>query len=274
MPPESGSLSWDEALALSRRTIVKYSLSDEQKSYLYRCCLEVPKGGTVVELGVCSGSTSVIMAYVAKHVGYAYHGVDNFVLGDAIGEQGYHRLMRSLDLPYTLHRGLTNEVPWSAPIDLLLIDASHTDPFVAQDCDRWLPFVKPKGVAMFHDYDGAPEPLSAHWPVRRAVDRTTETWLMRYYLDGLMIKERPHPVTYDVRVDDPRNLRVGGRTSINSDGFWEVDTWAGAEGTVHRLDVLAYTDPPNPARRYPYRLWKEPASPTGWRMEKLPLRVT
>lgn len=253
----------EEAIELSNTATVKYSLSEEQRRYAYRIAASLEAGSVIVELGVAHGPTSIVLAYVAKHFGLEYHGVDVFVLENT-AEQWRGMMMR-LGLPHTLHYGYTNEVPWSKPIDLLLIDASHTDPFVDQDCVRWLPFVKPGKIAMFHDVDGAPEPLSGHWPVRRAVNRYTDEWHTMYYIDGLLIKRKPPdpmPI-YDVHlsIDPPVE---GQPFVINGDGEWNISPLGRMVNRPQRegqLMVCRGTD-----GSYPYWLWREQST---WKMTQI-----
>ena len=40
---------------------------------------------------------------------------------------------------------------WKGPIDLLLIDGDHAEAAVERDWNDWSRFVKPAGVAIFHD---------------------------------------------------------------------------------------------------------------------------
>jgi MMP 1-O-methyltransferase len=43
---------------------------------------------------------------------------------------------------------------WSAPIDLLFIDANHEYEAVARDFQMWMPHVKRGGIVAFHDANG------------------------------------------------------------------------------------------------------------------------
>jgi len=42
-------------------------------------------------------------------------------------------------------------VGWNEPIDLLFIDGDHAEEAVERDWREWSPFVRPGGVALFHD---------------------------------------------------------------------------------------------------------------------------
>lgn len=74
---------------------------------------------------------------------------------------------------------------------MLLIDASHTDPWVSADMAFWLPLLKPGAPVFFHDYDGREDPASCHADTRRAIERHTSSWVMEYFVHGLMVKRKP-----------------------------------------------------------------------------------
>jgi hypothetical protein len=40
---------------------------------------------------------------------------------------------------------------WTTPLDFVLIDGDHSEKAVEQDWKDWSPFIKPSGVAIFHD---------------------------------------------------------------------------------------------------------------------------
>jgi hypothetical protein len=190
---------WELCLALIRRFNDHYAMDEEQQHYVFRYAMQVPAGGVALELGVCNGKTAAVLAYCAAMREFEAHGIDGFILENTA--DGINETMRKHDLPFTLHYGLTgNEpipgrylpiVPWDRPLDLLIVDGSHTDPWATDDIARWTPLVKPGCVALFHDYDGREDQTSAHLPVRRAVDRLTADWGMEYYVNGLMIKRKP-----------------------------------------------------------------------------------
>jgi hypothetical protein len=260
-------MTWDDALALSRKTSAHYGLTEEQRFFAYRMASELRPGAVIVELGVCNAPTSIVFAYVAKHLGLAYHGVDAFILENTAAQ--FQAIMAALELPYTLHVGYTNSIHWDTPIDLLLIDADHHDPFVDQDCARWLPFLVPGGIAMFHDYDAAPEPIGPHWPVRSAVDRHTQYWPVLYYIgngtlpdgsiggiDGLVIKRKPPPGAPIHRVNSvSATPSPGSQVVINGEGVWHI---VGSDD-AGRWEVVR-----NHYQEHPYWLWYE----GGWCMQR------
>lgn len=60
---------------------------------------------------------------------------------------------------------------WNTPLDVLMIDADHSEDGLQRDIDGWLHFVKPGGYVLFHDYD------SANWHgITDVIDRNMKTW--------------------------------------------------------------------------------------------------
>lgn len=191
---------WDECLAVARNFSDHYSLTEEQQSFVYRYAMQIGAGGVAMEIGVCNGRTAAVIAHCAAKRGFEAHGIDGFILENS--KEQLDQQMAALNLPFTIHYGLTGfatipgrphlgVVPWDRPLDFLLIDGSHTDPWATDDFTRWLPLLKPGCAVMFHDYDGREDLSSAHLPVRQGVDRLTAAWGMEYYVSGLMIKRKP-----------------------------------------------------------------------------------
>lgn len=191
---------WEACLAVAREFDDRYSLTEEQQYYVYRFARTVPAGGCTMEIGVCNGKTSSIFAHCAKQNGFEAHGIDGFILENSV--EAFNAAMEKVDLPFHLHKGLTGTqpvpgrpdltfVPWDRELDVLLIDGSHTDPWVTDDIVRWTPFLKPGCVVMFHDYDSRVDPQSGHYETRQAIDRLTADWAMEYFINGLLIKRKP-----------------------------------------------------------------------------------
>lgn len=196
---QQATAGWDACLHVIRHFSDHYALDEEQQSYVYRYAMQVPAGGVAVELGICNGKTAAVLAYCARKRGYEAHGVDAFILENSA--PALRDTFARLDLPITIHHALTSSAPipgyalapvaWTRPVDLLLIDGSHTDPWAAADFAEWIPRVRPGGVAMFHDYDGKNDPSSAHYAVRVAAEKHTAHWGTEYYVNGLMIRRAP-----------------------------------------------------------------------------------
>lgn len=196
---QAATAGWDACLQVARHFTDHYSLDEEQQFYVYRYAMQVPAGGAAVELGICNGKTTAVLAHCAKRRGFEVHGIDAFILENSQAE--LEKAFADLDLPCTIHYALTSSapipqkqlapVPWTRPVDFLLIDGSHTDPWAEADFAEWIPRVRPGGVAMFHDYDGKFDPQSPHHAVRVAAEKHTGHWATEYYVNGLMIRRAP-----------------------------------------------------------------------------------
>lgn len=181
---------WQNAIALARQVNDHYSMYEQQQQIIFDHVLTVPKNGVVVELGVAYGKTSVVMAYACRLVGADFHAVDNFSLVGSAGE--YRTRLTQMGLSFELHEGKTQEVPWKQKIDLLVIDAGHDEKNVKADCERWLPWVKPGGVVIFHDYEQGIIPREhPHWGVKFYADKHTKGWKELEHWKQLKVKRRP-----------------------------------------------------------------------------------
>ena len=85
---------------------------------------------------------------------------------------------------------------WNRPIDFLLIDGDHAESAVERDWNNWSRFVKPGGVAIFHDarvFEGG-WTSPAYGPVK-LVDRlfrqgNSLDWSIAEEIHSLMVVER------------------------------------------------------------------------------------
>lgn len=119
----------------------------------------LPPHPVIVELGICHARGSIYLASMAKFYGGEYHGVDAWVLEGSADEFWQTMETNGLVEVSHLHEGGTSSdlpgmpmVKWDQAIDLLMVDASHSEPWFSADCQRWLPFVNPGGFAYFDDW--------------------------------------------------------------------------------------------------------------------------
>jgi len=156
-------------------------LTDGEARQLYTLAHELTpvQMPAAVELGSWQGKSSIMIAGgLAGKPGARLYCVDPF---GADENPEYQRIYyepilttmdRSLEAAFSSHvqqSGLSSvaqAVPgysfevvrtWTAPIDLLFIDANHEYEAVHRDFIQWTPFVKPGGVVALHD-------ASADWP--------------------------------------------------------------------------------------------------------------
>jgi predicted O-methyltransferase YrrM len=180
---------WQAAHELSQSIIPHYSLYETEQKIAFHCSLALEKGATIVELGVTHGRTGCLLAYAAMARGAKYYGIDNFSL-----EGNPHQTRSFFDernLKYNLIVGNTSEVAWDKPIDMILFDAGHDELNMRQDTTRWLPYVKPGGLALFHAYNKDIDFTDPHWPVKRWADEYTRNWEEIFYLPSLMVRRKP-----------------------------------------------------------------------------------
>lgn len=120
----------------------------------------------IVELGVCHGLCSVVLVDLAERFLGEYYGIDCFIL-DATEEEWRDTIKKKFGVGTQQRAHLwvggtssrvevrgkwLEEVPVIKDIDLLVIDASHTEPWFSEDCRKWLPQVKPGGLVIFDDW--------------------------------------------------------------------------------------------------------------------------
>jgi len=188
-PPTSADTVWDHALALASTISDHYAMRRDEQQLALQYALILDPQATLLELGVTHGHTAAILCYAAKLKGFTYYGIDDFSLeGSATATQ--ENLTR-LHLPFHLIEGKTQTVPWTKPIDYLLIDAGHDVVNITQDCFRFLPFVSPGGLVLFHDYNPTIDNTDPHWGVKNAAVTYCGTWETVDYIPWLLIKRKP-----------------------------------------------------------------------------------
>jgi hypothetical protein len=187
--------SWSECNNIISNFIADYSLLPHHHEVLYKYAMEIPEGGMAMELGICGGRTSALLGYCAREKKFEAHGIDAFILLKDWNADSLKLKLESLNLPYIVHDGWTTEVAargpvvlWDRKLDLLIIDASHNDPWVSADFDRWTPFLKTGGIGVFDDVD--PDPKSPHYDVFKAVTKYTSDWEDEFYDGRLLIRRK------------------------------------------------------------------------------------
>lgn len=182
-----------------------YSLGVEKRQFLHRVCRFLPENASIVELGVCHGSTGFLLATVAKRLNGKYIGIDNWSLEGSLEEVRDKFL--SLVGPDAEDNGvwelgkfnshdsdLAKTVVEDDPYSLLLIDAGHDEANVRQDCEVWIPLAKSGAIVAFDDYPATATPnpnLDPHWAVKTWADAYTGSWDLIGYWNGLMVRRKP-----------------------------------------------------------------------------------
>lgn len=162
-----------------------------------------------VELGTYEGSSAVVLA-AALPAGATLHLVDAYE-GNALlfgwqgSERATKRLMRRAvrdrggEVEVVWHVARTGDVAlgWSSPIDLLFIDADHTEAGARADWDGFSPHVVPGGVVAFHDaragHPGGGDRLEGPTAVVDALFRgpdAVDEWRIVDEVDSIVAVER------------------------------------------------------------------------------------
>lgn len=134
----------------------------------------------VLEIGTYEGSSAVVLARAMPRSG-TLHLVDAYE-GNALlfGWTGTERASRRLLSRATRRRGgpvvqwhvarsLDVARGWAQPLDMLFVDAGHTEAEALADWDAWSPFVVPEGVVAFHDARAGHPGGPPSWPGPTAV---------------------------------------------------------------------------------------------------------
>lgn len=162
--------SWEECWKICEAFNAHYSLGQHEQEYIYHLIQEIPPGGVALEIGVCHGRTAAVLGYCARDRGFEAYGVDPYVLEGS--GQNVRAQLETFNLPYTLHITRSQDLEWNRPLDFLLIDGDHMDPSVTQDADKYIPFVKVGGLALFDDYVlPMGHPPCAHEAICRQVNK-------------------------------------------------------------------------------------------------------
>jgi len=145
------------------------------------------KEGVIAELGSWTGGGVLLMAPYLVH-DKSYHAVDAFnaehmpdrYVKDYLKGRKHLDVFKANIAPVVnkvvIHQGLTTAVATTWPkaqlIDLLFIDADHSNKGVSSDWRNWSPFVKKGGIIVFHDYYSDVKKYG-HPAVRQFVDELT-----------------------------------------------------------------------------------------------------
>lgn len=141
-----------ELVPLLNRHSSHISLEDNEGEAYYDVIQTLPDGATILEIGCQYGRSSAIAAHSSRD--FALFFVDPYALPhEREIRRQWKATMDSIGVPYTHYPWYSNSpfIP-RIDVDLLLIDADHTFDFVTNDCNRFLPWVKRGGYAVFHDY--------------------------------------------------------------------------------------------------------------------------
>jgi len=161
----------------------------EEQAFLYRLASGLPADAQVIEIGSWIGHGTSTLAAALKGPNARVFAVDAFACwSDTPGENAHYtqllnrispgRSQREIFDSHLAHLGLQKRVqtvvgdsrqaaphvplsPGSA--DLIFVDGGHDLDTVRHDTTNFLPFVKPGGVAAFHDFSSLCGVPTALW---------------------------------------------------------------------------------------------------------------
>jgi predicted O-methyltransferase YrrM len=131
---------------------------------LAKYAVQIPVGGTALEIGVYVGHTASILLNLQGDLSLNVFLIDNWSWMMPDAKDSFDKMMRD-NFPLTLYTGLWGTSKearemWSPgwPIDFIHIDGNHDrgPDGVDADCQMWLPLLDSGGVVAFHDADHLP----------------------------------------------------------------------------------------------------------------------
>ena len=119
----------------------------------------VPNKGVIVEVGSMHGRSACCFAEVAHTT--SIHCFDlwpGYLVVDSAGQYRNNSIevFKSFTSKYSnIYPTQVNpavKIEWYTPVDLVFIDAAHTNPTDWESIEFWLPFIKRGGILCGHDY--------------------------------------------------------------------------------------------------------------------------
>lgn len=172
----------------------------EQTTLAERAAL-VPDNGIIVEIGTAQGGSASIF-----HAATARRGVRIYSYDIAPSAEAYDRLART-NVAVIAKPSVEGAIEWSRtigkPIDLLFLDGSHALQDIYEDFNSWVPYLKPGGEIIFHDYDSVERGGLAHLGVYL---------IMQAILRKGLVEEPVHKDRLlHGRIRDPQATRLYGK---------------------------------------------------------------
>lgn len=173
---------WSEGIWSLNHSGVGPTYTYNERLRLTEVALEnVPPGGTIVEIGVYAGSSLSCLLQVARLKAARIFCVDPFLYNGAEAEMHLRTVLCQFpDVNWrfyptrseTARNCLLQDGSLGSDFDLIHIDGDHLD--CARDCALWLPYLKPGGIAAFHDV--IPDQRSSIYQVYLDVEKHTGKW--------------------------------------------------------------------------------------------------
>lgn len=166
---------------VTKMSVIRTWLYDEEKMRLATLAQEVPAGGTIVEVGALYGGSTALLALGQPEA--TVHSHDNFSWSPEVPASAAFMLENLKELGIenvVIHEGDSRVTAkeWDRPIDLLWIDGGHSFEFVWNDLSTFGPHAK---VIALHDYK------NPSWPdIEQAVVRFLAEH-ENYFIDPLVV---------------------------------------------------------------------------------------
>lgn len=185
---------WEDFLRISEHFRGRELSSLPERAFLFRLSHDLPSDAKVVEIGSWIGASSCLLAWGLKGTKAKMYAIDNFRgnASDGSARVRYQERMSKLKTDTTkdifdrniAYFNLENRVtaivndslqaaknfcepPHS--IDLVFIDGDHSEEATKDDITAWLPFAKPGGIVVFHDFTsnhGVPQ--AVWWAIKQS----------------------------------------------------------------------------------------------------------
>jgi methyltransferase family protein len=150
--------------------------------------VKLPKGSTVMEIGVYGGRSASLFFQLQKDLKLHIHLIDTWGWDSVRGLATFTKLVLDnfMDVPFTLYRMASEQASYVTTegdfyFDFLHIDGWHDMPGIDTDCRMWLPWLLPNGVVAFHDSDCPPvaECIDKYCGMWTLIDRAGRTTVWR-----------------------------------------------------------------------------------------------
>lgn len=156
LPTDGSGAGFDAAWALGQP--IPGWLTRDQARLLWDSAVQVPAGGTVLEIGSHQGRSTVVLARAARQAGARVVAVDPFVSGRLFGGDATRLRFEDNvaraglgDVVELVPRRSTELRPgWTGRLDLLYVDGKH-DYWTVTDDLRWAEHLPAGGVLLVHD---------------------------------------------------------------------------------------------------------------------------
>lgn len=153
---------------------------------------------SVIDLGAGSGTTALAVLAVRPFAQITSVDIDQGALDWAEKAVGIYRDADWLGIRAKSWEAAVLRSRFSAPVDLLLVDASHEREDVERDLTAWLPLMRSGGLVWLHDF--APPPSKWRQPASPGVARAILTFTAAGLLEPLEARGLGWAGTYTGRI--------------------------------------------------------------------------